>query len=67
MPPKHDLRGGRASAACVAMSSSIFVPSTNRCPFAVGCHEIGIVAMARSVHEHPVVSVSLAVERASRF
>ena len=34
MPPKHDLRGGRASDDSFAMSNSIFVALTNRCFFA---------------------------------
>ena len=36
MPPKQDLRGGHASADSFAMSKIIFVPSMNRCFFAVG-------------------------------
>jgi hypothetical protein len=43
MPPKHDLRGGRASADSFAMSSSIFVASMNRRFFAAGSRKIGSV------------------------
>lgn len=36
MPPRHDLRGGSASADSFATSKSTFVPSIRRCFFAAG-------------------------------
>ena len=43
MPPKHDLRGGQASADSFAMSRNIFVVSMSRCFFAAQIYELAIV------------------------
>ena len=47
MPPKHDLRGGKASADSFAMSRNIFVASTSRCFFATQIRELADVMMFR--------------------
>ena len=41
MPPKHDLRGGQASADSFAMFNTTLIPSMNRCFFVAGSIEIG--------------------------
>jgi hypothetical protein len=66
MPPKHDLRGGRASADSFAMSSNIFVASTSRCFFAVGSHEVGTAIIAIFIHELGPIPVSATAGRRFR-
>jgi len=58
MPPKHDLRGGHASAAFVAMSNSILIVSMNCCVFAAGSDEIAIavITMSRTRAERDLYS-----------
>jgi hypothetical protein len=40
MPPKQDLRGGKASADSFAISSTVFVASMKRCLFAAESYEL---------------------------
>ena len=40
IPPKHDLRGGKASADSFAISSSVFVTSIMRCFFAAKINQL---------------------------
>ena len=48
MPPKHDLRGGQASADSFVMFNSIFIASINRCVPAAGSCEVGAAIIART-------------------
>ena len=50
IPPKHDLRGGKASADSFAMSSIAFVASMKRYFFATESHELsgGIIVEYRT-------------------
>ena len=48
MPPKHDLRGGKASADSFAISSSALAASMKRCFFAVERHEFADAMRVRS-------------------
>ena len=48
MPPKHDLRGGKASADSFAISSIALVASMNRSLVAVKDHEFASAMITRS-------------------
>ena len=48
MPPKHDLRGGRASVDSFAISSSVFVASMKHCFVATEIHELLDLIIVRS-------------------
>ena len=63
MPPKHDLRGGRASADSFAISSSIFVALTSRSFFAAENRELRMRQWPILVHELNPVSAPLVVRR----
>ena len=63
MPPKHDLRGGKASADSFAISSSVFITSTKRCFFATESRQVEDARMVRSLTELGLISASLAVGR----
>ena len=63
MPPKHDLRGGRASADSFAISSSIFVALTSRSFFAAENRELRMRPYPSLVHELNPVSAPLAFGR----
>src|ERR1700709_216740 len=63
MPPKHDLRGGKASADSFAMSSSIFIPLTSRSFFAGENRELGRRQQAGLVHGPGPISGPPVVER----
>lgn len=64
MPPRHDLRGPQKSANSLAMSSSIFVVSMNRCFFAAeNCEFQRRGQYPLRVHELGPISTPLAVGR----
>ena len=48
IPPRHDLRGGKASDDSLAISSSVLVASTNRCCFAAKTDELPVLIILGS-------------------
>jgi hypothetical protein len=64
IPPKHDLRGGKASADSFAISSTVFVASMMRCLLAEKSNELAECDnIFDLVHELGSISFSLAVWR----
>ena len=63
MPPRHDLRGGQASADSFTISKSIFVPSMSRCFFAMQIRERAnsMIVHVGPVHELCLIWAPLAV------